>query len=97
MDKREFLELMFKFQEILMHRDHFRNMIDNCPEGCGNDQGLCPKCIVLFEQLTDEDERLASNNELDVLLKKLKEASDADLTGEYKRILEEPRGSGVVH
>jgi hypothetical protein len=44
-----------------------------------------------------EDEKLASNKELNVLLEKLKEACDADLTGEYQRILDQPSGKGVVH
>ena len=97
MDKEQFFGLAMKLDEILMHRDHLRNQIDTCEEGCGDDQGLCPKCIILQEQLLAEADRLALNSELDAVLKKLKQACDADLTGEYQRILDQPRGSGVVH
>ena len=80
-----------------MHRDYLQNQIDNCEEGCGNDEGLCPKCCEIFEQGIVEDKKLNGNKELHSIMKKLKTACDADPTGEYQRILEQPRGDGVVH
>jgi hypothetical protein len=44
-----------------------------------------------------EDKRLNGNKELHDIMKKLKTVCDADPTGEYQRILEQPRGDGAVH
>ncbi len=97
MDKKEFLELVWQLDEILMQSDYLRNQIDTCEQGCGDDEGLCPKCSELFEEVLAEDKRLNGNKELDDIMKKLKIACDADFTGEYQRILNAPRSGGVVH
>ena len=97
MNKMEFLELVWQFDEILILRDHLQNQIDTCEQGCGDDEGLCPKCSETFEEVLAEDKRLNGNKELDAIMKKLKEACDGDFTGEYHRILNAPRSGGVVH
>lgn len=98
MNKEDFLALLWSFEEIMMHRDYLRNQIDSCSQGCGEeDEGLCPVCLELFEQVMAEDERLATNKELDAILKKLKKVCATDLTGEYQRILDKSRDGGVVH
>ena len=97
MDKKAFLELVWRLDEILMTRDHLRNQIDVCEEGCGEDEGLCDRCSTIYEELLVEDKRLNANKELDALLKKLKEACDEDKTGSFQRILDAPRIGGVEH
>ena len=97
MDKKEFLELVWRLDEILMTRDHLRNQIDTCEEGCGDDEGLSDRCSEIYEEILAEDKRLNANKELDVLLKKLKEACDEDNTGEFQRILNQPRFSSKAH
>lgn len=98
MDKQEFLDLVWRFEELIMKRDHLRSQIGQCGEGCDEeDEGLCPECCEIFELVQDEDEKLARNKELDTILKQLKDACDADLTEEYQRILDHPRDCKVVH
>lgn len=98
MDKEGFLSLVWKLENIMMHRDHLRNQIGNCGEGCDEeDDGLCDTCCDIFELLQAEDNRLARNRELDEVLKQLKQACDEDRTGEYRQLLEHPRDSRVFH
>ena len=98
MDKEEFLKLLWQFEELLIHRDNLESQIGICGEGCGeDDEGLCPECCEVFEMVQAEDERLDQNQEFNNILKQLEEACNADLTGEFQRILDQPRGGGVVH
>jgi len=98
MNRQEFIDLVWRYDEIMMHRDHLRNQIGQCGEGCDDeDEGLCPACCVIFEKVTAEDNRLAGNRELDAVSKKLKQACDEDRTGTYKRILEQIREVSIMH
>jgi len=97
-NKEEFLSLVWRLEEIMMHREHLRNQIRQCGEGCDDeDEGLCPACCDIFEKVSAEDNRLAGNRELDAVSKKLKKACDEDRTGEYKRILEQTREVRIMH
>jgi len=98
MNKHEFLSLVWRLEEIMIHGDHLLNQMRQYSEGCDDeDEGLCPACCSIFEQLRQEDERLAKNPELDEILRRLKRACDNDKTGQYKRILEQPRAGKVMH
>jgi len=98
MNKEEFLSLVWRHEEIMMHRDHLRNQIEQCGEGCDDEaEGLCPACCDVFEKVRAEDKRLAGNRELDAVSKKLKKACDWDRTGENKRIIEQIREVRVMH
>ncbi len=98
MNKKEFLDLVWKLEEIMMHRDYLRRQIGECGEGCDDgDEGLCPECSQLFELVITEDERLAKNKELNEVQRKLKQACEEDKTGEYQRILNQSRDSKLVH
>ena len=97
-NKEEFLDLLWKLEEMLMQRDHLRGQIGKCGEGCDDeDDGLCPECCNAFEQVMDEDKRLAGNKEFSAVLKKLKQACDKDTTGKYQRILNQHRDGKVFH
>lgn len=98
MNKKEFLDLAWKLEEIMMHRDHLRNQIGLCGSGCGDeDEGLCPACLKIFEQVQTEDGRLAQNRELNEVLKKIKQACAEDKSGEYERIFNQFREGKVIH
>ena len=98
MDKEEFIDLVWRLEEILMVADHLERQVGNCGELCGiEDEGLCPECSEAVEKVIAEDKRLAENKELDTILIKLKKACDADKTGEYERILKQSREGKVFH
>lgn len=98
MEQEDFLNLVWRLEELLMHRDHLNQQITNCREGCDKeDNGLCPACTEVFMQVQQEDERLAANKEFNDVMDKLKEACDEDTSGRYRRILEQSREGKVVH
>lgn len=98
MNKQEFIDLIWRLDEILMHRDYLQSQITECANGCGEeDEGLCSECLNIFNMIQEETNRLGKDSELDSILKQLKQACDADHTGEFQRILDKPRWSGAVH
>ncbi len=97
MDEKEFLELVWQLDEILMLRDHLQNQIDTCEQGSGDDEGLCPECSELFEEVLAEDQRLAKSKELSEVQKKLQQAIAEDKSGLYQRILDQSRDNNMVH
>ena len=98
MNSEEFRSLAWRYEEIVMQRDHLRNQIGHCSEGCDDeDEGLCPACCDIFEKVTAEDKRLAGNRELDIISRTLKKACDEDGSGTYKRILGQIREVRVMH
>jgi uncharacterized protein with PIN domain len=101
MDQAQFMNLVWRLEEILMHRDHLKQQIGKCVGQCegydaDEDEGLCPKCCEVLVQVQKEEERLQGNKELDEILKKLKNACDEDKTGRYQRILEQSREGKVI-
>ena len=81
MNKQEFLDLVWRLDEILIHRDNLRSQIGKCGNGCDDedeDEGLCPECCEVFEKLQEEDDRLAKNKELDAVLKALRQEPRSD-------------------
>ena len=98
MDKKEFFDLLWRFEEIMMQADYLLNQIGKCGKSCDiEDDGLCPECCTVFEKVHAEDKRLAGNKDFRVILRKLKQACDDDKTGEFKRIMSKSRESKVVH
>src|ERR1700690_4419438 len=98
MDSEVFIDIVWRFEEIIMKRDHLRSQIGPCGEGCADeDIGICPECSEIFEKVIDEDKILDANKEFSEVLKKLKKACDGDRTGEYQRILNQPRDGKVSH
>ncbi len=98
MNRKEFLDLLWRFEEIMMQRDYLRSKIGQCGEGCDDeDEGLCPECLVLFKEVQAEDDKLAMNMELDAVLKNLRQACAEDKTGEFQRLLDQPRNGRVFH
>ena len=98
MNIQEFLDLVWRLEEILMQRDYLQDQIGKCGGSCDEeDEGLCPACCEAFKRVQAEDERLAKNRELDEVLEKLHQACDEDKSGKYQRILAESREGKVVH
>ena len=102
MDKEEFLDLVWRLEEILIQADHLRSQVGKCGEQCEgfdgiDDGGLCPSCCDTFARVITEEKRLAENKELADVLKKLRRACDEDKTGEYERILKQSIEGKVVH
>lgn len=98
MNKEEFIDLVWRLDEILMEVDHLERRIAHCGEQCGiEDEGLCPECCKALEKVITEDERLAGDKELDSILRKLKQACQEDKTGGYERILKQSREGKVFH
>lgn len=98
MNIQEFLNLVWRLEEILMQRDHLQSQIGNCGGSCDEeDDVLCPDCCEAFKKVQVEDDRLVEGRELDEVLKKLRQACDDDKTGKYQRILEQSREGKVVH
>lgn len=96
MNKEEFLDLVWRLEEILMQVDHLNSQIGKCPEGCEgldaeDDEGLCPACCDTFARVLAEEERLGKDKEYNEVMAKLKEACDEDKTGQYERILRQSR------
>ena len=102
MDNKEFLDLVWRLDEIMMHRDHLNQQIGKCGGQCkGLDgeegEGLCPVCSEIFTKVQEEDERLFRDMEVNEILIKLKQVYDDDKTGEYQRILDRSREGEVNH
>jgi hypothetical protein len=102
MDLEEFLNTIWRLEEILMQLDYLRGRIGKCPEGCEgmdaeDEEGLCPVCCDFFAQQLAEEERLDQDSEYNAIMKKLTEACDKDKTGRYKKILEQSREGKVIH
>ena len=54
MNKEEFIDLVWRLEEILMHVDHLRSEIGNCPEKCdgldAEDYEVCVLIVVMYLQ-----------------------------------------------
>lgn len=96
MNKEEFLNLVWRLEEILKPLDDLRAQVGNCGGRCkgydltGN-ENLCPACAEVHAKLAAEEERLGKDQELNALLKTLKTACDDDKTGTYERMLKQAR------
>ncbi len=102
MTDKEFLDALWRLEEILMHLDYLRGCIGNCGNHCGgldavDDEGLCPTCCNWLAQVLAEEERLDKDDEYNEVMKKLKQACDDDRSGRYRRILEQSREAKVIH
>jgi hypothetical protein len=101
MEQTEFLNLVWRLEELLMHRDHLNRQIGKCGGQCqshdGDDEGLCPACCDVFMQVQQEDDRLSADTEFNDVMDKLKRACDDDKSGRYERILKQSREGKVVH
>lgn len=98
----EFLDLVWRLEEILMHLDQLRSQIGKCREGCEGldaqgEAGLCPTCCDWLAQVLDEEDRLSEDKECNDVISKLQEACDQDKTGQYERILNQSREGKVVN
>ncbi|MGD0886320.1 MAG: hypothetical protein ABSA46_15875 [Thermodesulfovibrionales bacterium] len=96
MNKQEFLGLVWRLEEILVHVDHLRSQIGNCGKPCEgldaiDDDGLCLECCDTFARVLAEEERLAEDKEYNEVMRKLKEACDDDKSGVYQRVLKQSR------
>lgn len=92
MHKEEFLDLVWRLEEIFMEVDHLERQVGNCGGQCGiEDDGLCPECCEALEKVIAEDKRLVENKELGDVLNNLKKACEEDQTGQYERILKQTR------
>jgi hypothetical protein len=102
MNHEEFLNLLWRLEEMLMHVDYLRGQIGKCPEKCEgldaeHDEGLCPVCCDWFAQVLAEEERLGQDMEFNKVMEMLKKACDEDKSGQYQRLLEQSREGKVVH
>jgi hypothetical protein len=102
MNREEFLNLVWRLEEILMHVDYLRGRIGKCSGGCegmdaDDDEGLCPVCCDYFAQQLAEEERLSEDQEYNEIMAKLNQACDEDKTGRYRRILNQSREGKIAH
>lgn len=102
MNQEDFLDTVWRLEEILMQLDYLRGQIGNCPDKCEgadaqDDEGLCSVCCGWFAQVLAEEERLNGDREYNEIVKKLKQACEEDKTGRYRRILEQSREGKLVH
>lgn len=102
MNKEEFIELVWQYEEMLNHVDYLNSQIGNCGGQCegldaDEDEGLCPACCDVFMKVLAEEERLEKDMEYNEVMRKLKEACDEDKSGEYRRILSQIEKSTVLH
>jgi hypothetical protein len=102
MNHEEFLNLLWRLEEMLMHVDSLRGQIGKCQENCESldsehDEGLCPVCCDWFAQVLAEEERLGQDVEFNEVMEILKNACDEDKSGQYQRLLEQSREGKVVH
>ena len=102
MDNKEFLNVVWRLEEIMMHRDYLNQQIGNCGGQCDGldgkeDEGLCESCSEISMKVQEEDERLSKDMELSEILIKLKQVYDDDKSGEYRRILDRSREGDVNH
>jgi len=102
MNHQEFLDTVWRLEEILMDVDHLNSQIGKCPEKCEgldaeDDESLCPICRDTFARVLAEEERLAGDQEYNEVMRKLKEACEEDKTGVYERILTQSREGKVIH
>ena len=52
MNKKDFFDLLWRVEEILMQRDHLRKQIGKCGGDCDiEDDGLCSDCCTAFEKV----------------------------------------------
>jgi hypothetical protein len=102
MNHEEFLDTVWRLEELLTHLDYLRSRVGNCGKECEgldaeDDEGLCPDCCDWFAQVLAEEERLEGNSEFNEIMKKLKQACDEDKSGRYSRILSQSREGKVIH
>lgn len=102
MNKEEFIDLVWRLEEMLNHVDYLNTQIGNCGGQCGGldaeeDEGLCPACCDIFAKVLAEEERLEKDQEYNKVLRKLKEACDEDKSGEYRSILNQLEESKAFH
>jgi len=98
----EFLNLLWRLEEILMQLDYLRGQIGNCQEQCEeldaeDDDGLCPVCRDWFAQVLAEEERLEEDKEFNEVMEKLKKACEEDKSGKLQKILNQSREGKVIH
>jgi hypothetical protein len=102
MNKEEFLSLVWRLEEMLVHVDYLRNQIGKCPDKCespdaDNDEGLCPTCCDWFAKVLAEEERLDNDKEFNEVMRKLKDACSEDKSGMFDKILKQSREAKIVH
>lgn len=58
MNKEGFLDLVWRIEEIMMHRDYLQQQIGSCGGRCQGfnepeDKGMCPDCCDAFVKLME--------------------------------------------
>ena len=102
MNQQEFLDLLWRLEEILVQLDYLRGRIGKCEEGCeGRDvvdcEGLCPVCCDIFSMVLAEEERLEEDREFNEVMEKLKKACEEDKSGMLQKILNQSREGKLIH
>ena len=102
MNHEEFLNTVWRLEEIPANLDYLHGQIGNCPEKCDgldakDDEGLCPSCCDWFAKVLAEEERLGHDKEFNEVMERLKKACNEDKTGRYQRILDQARQGKVIH
>ena len=102
MNHDEFLDTVWRLEEILMHLDYLRSRVGNCGKECEgldaqDDEGLCPDCCDWFARVLAEEERLGKDREYNDIMRRLKQACDEDKSGRYQKILQQSREGKVMH
>ena len=95
--REEFLDLLWRLEEMLIPVDNLRSQIGACGEQCEDDEGLCPACCDVFAMAFAEEERLEGDKDFNDVRNKLKKACYEDKTGEYQTILDQLREGKVIH
>ena len=102
MNQQEFLDLLWRLEEILVQLDYLRGRIGKCEEKCeGRDiedcERLCPVCCDIFSMVLAEEERLEEDKEFNEVMEKITKACEEDESGNYQKILNQSREGKVIH
>lgn len=102
MNQQEFLDLLWRLEEILVQLDYLRGRIGKCEKGCeGSDaedcEGLCPVCCDIFSMVLAEEERLEADKEFNEVMEKITKACEEDKSGKLQKILNQSREGKVIH
>lgn len=94
-----FQELAWRLEEILVTRDRWSRQVGACGGECNgyegiDEEGLCHSCAEAYARVIAEDDKLANDEELVDVMKRLRQACDEDESGLYQKILDKARGKG---
>jgi hypothetical protein len=90
MNKREFTNLLFRIEELLLEVDYYRRKINDCRVCKGWDEedleGMCLFCLRALQEEFEAIKKVAKNEEFNRLMRTIKKALQKEDTGELAEI-----------